>query len=272
MENFQILDADSSQQEAILAAKNGRNFVMQGPPGTGKSQTIANIIAEFLALGKKVLFVSEKKAALEVVKKRIDEKGLGDYCLDLHNHNSNKKSLLQDLSKSLNTTKNANDEFPYFSKFDRIKKQLNDYVSSLHTKLTLLNQTPQKIHGRLGRLDSVPDLLFDIKDVEKIDQNKLNEMEDFLGLFEKMKDLVKQKDSHLWKGTLITESSFDTESRISEKFETLSNLLREINASLSELINFQNILGNKSLSMIDRLTEYKMDLSQYLGHKKVKSL
>jgi len=63
----QVLDADSSQQEAIEAAKAGQSFVIQGPPGTGKSQTISNIIAEALAQGKKVLFVSEKKAALDVV-------------------------------------------------------------------------------------------------------------------------------------------------------------------------------------------------------------
>ena len=77
---FQILDADSSQQQAIEAVKEGKNLVIEGPPGTGKSQTIANIISEFLANGKKVLFVSQKMAALEVVKKRLDNNGLGDFC------------------------------------------------------------------------------------------------------------------------------------------------------------------------------------------------
>ena len=68
-ETFQILDADSSQQQCIQAALQGVTLVLQGPPGTGKSQTIANIIAEFIARGKTVLFVSEKMAALEVVSK-----------------------------------------------------------------------------------------------------------------------------------------------------------------------------------------------------------
>ncbi|WP_209284276.1 AAA domain-containing protein, partial [Prescottella equi] len=64
---FSILDADSSQRRCILAAANGKSFVMDGPPGTGKSQTIANMIAELMATGKSVLFVSEKAAALDVV-------------------------------------------------------------------------------------------------------------------------------------------------------------------------------------------------------------
>ena len=81
---FSILDADSSQQDAILLAKRGASFVLQGPPGTGKSQTITNIIAELMAEGKKVLFVSEKVAALEVVYKRLKKNGLGDFCLVLY--------------------------------------------------------------------------------------------------------------------------------------------------------------------------------------------
>lgn len=80
-EVYQILDADSSQQTAILAAKNGQSFVLQGPPGTGKSQTITNIITECLASRKTILFASEKMAALEVVKRRLKEAGLGSSCI-----------------------------------------------------------------------------------------------------------------------------------------------------------------------------------------------
>ena len=83
-DTFQVVDADSSQMDAILCAKKGISFVLQGPPGTGKSQTITNIIAECLADGKKVLFVSEKMAALEVVQKRLKDAGLTDFCLVLH--------------------------------------------------------------------------------------------------------------------------------------------------------------------------------------------
>ena len=96
-----ILDADSSQHEAIEAVKRGAHLVMDGPPGTGKSQTIANIIAEALAAGKTVLFVSEKTAALEVVKRRLDRCGLGDFCLELHSHKANKKQVVAELGRCL---------------------------------------------------------------------------------------------------------------------------------------------------------------------------
>ncbi len=90
-EVHQVKDADSTQILAILDVNSGRNMVLQGPPGTGKSQTITNIIAECIGCGRKVLFVSEKMAALDVVKSRLDEVGLGDAVLELHSHRTNKK-------------------------------------------------------------------------------------------------------------------------------------------------------------------------------------
>ena len=79
-----VLDADSSQQEAIEAVRSGSHLVVHGPPGTGKSQTIANLIATLAADGKRVLFVAEKRAAIDAVVGRLDRVGLGDLVLDLH--------------------------------------------------------------------------------------------------------------------------------------------------------------------------------------------
>lgn len=96
-----ILDADATQLQCITAAVAGRSFVMDGPPGSGKSQTIANMIAELLAQGKTILFVSEKAAALEVVHKRLWAAGLGDYCLELHSHKATRKEVAKQLGKAL---------------------------------------------------------------------------------------------------------------------------------------------------------------------------
>ena len=93
-----------SKQEAIEAAKRGVSFVLQGPPGTGKSQTIANIIAESLMAGKKVLFVSQKMAALEVVQNRLNQKELGDFCLEVHSHKMDKREVITRLMRSLSNT------------------------------------------------------------------------------------------------------------------------------------------------------------------------
>ena len=103
-----VRDADSSQTLAILEARAGRNLVIQGPPGTGKSQTITNIIAELLGSGKSVLFVAEKMAALEVVKRRLDESHLGDAVLELHSHKATKQSVLKELGRTLDRKRSTN--------------------------------------------------------------------------------------------------------------------------------------------------------------------
>ncbi|MEK6804650.1 MAG: DUF4011 domain-containing protein [Nitrospirota bacterium] len=103
-----IYDADSSQHSALIDALSGRNMVIEGPPGTGKSQTITNLIAAAIADGKTVLFLSEKMAALEVVKKRLTQAGLGDFCLELHSNKTQKKSVLE----SIETRKNKHFPLP----------------------------------------------------------------------------------------------------------------------------------------------------------------
>jgi very-short-patch-repair endonuclease len=97
-----ILDADSSQSSVIIdAIQNRENLVVEGPPGTGKSQTIGNLIAAALHRGMSVLFVAEKKAALEVVRSRLDHAGLGDFCLELHSHKTQKGQLHTDIGRRL---------------------------------------------------------------------------------------------------------------------------------------------------------------------------
>lgn len=94
-----IYDADSSQHSALIDVIEGKNVVIEGPPGTGKSQTITNLIAAALYMGKKVLFVSEKLAALEVVKARLSQAGLENFILELHSNKTNKKRVIEDIDK-----------------------------------------------------------------------------------------------------------------------------------------------------------------------------
>ncbi len=98
-----IDDADSSQHSALIDALDGNNLVIEGPPGTGKSQTITNIIAGAISQGKKVLFVAEKLAALEVVKRRLDAVGLGEFCLELHSHKTQKRKVFEEIGNRLNS-------------------------------------------------------------------------------------------------------------------------------------------------------------------------
>lgn len=100
-ETIHVDNADSSQTIAIEEVRRGNNLVIQGPPGTGKSQTIMNLIAATVKDGKRVLFVAEKMAALEVVKRRLDNIGLGDMCLELHSHKANKRAVLEELKRTM---------------------------------------------------------------------------------------------------------------------------------------------------------------------------
>ena len=99
------LSADSTQLAAVSYAAKGKTFVLHGPPGTGKSQTIANIIAHAIAQGLKVLFVSEKKAALDVVYSRLKSIGLGPFCLELHSNKSGKQHVLAQFAEALEMSK-----------------------------------------------------------------------------------------------------------------------------------------------------------------------
>lgn len=133
-----VKDADSSQIEAILAMKSGADLIIQGPPGTGKSQTITNIIAEAVALGKKVLFVAQKMAALEVVKKRLDETHLGYAVLELHSHKSTKKAVLGSIAESLEQGRpqTASRE-KELNELSAAKQQLDAYVEAIRKPILL---------------------------------------------------------------------------------------------------------------------------------------
>ena len=130
------ISTDSSQFEAIISSSQNKSFVLHGPPGTGKSQTITNIIANALYAGKKVLFVAAKKAALDVVKTRLNAIGLSPFCLELHSNKAKKTTVLEQLKSATDVVKKIAPE-NYKSESDRLfllRKELNDYVQALHRK------------------------------------------------------------------------------------------------------------------------------------------
>ena len=145
---YQVLDADSSQIAAIQDVKAGRNLVVEGPPGTGKSQTIVNLIAELLAEGKSVLFVSEKMAALDVVKDRLTSVGLGKFVLELHSHKTRRKKFLKDLQKATNVR--AQDPLNIdqtIRKLETLRRQLDDYSQIIHKPSFAVNLSPFQLYG-----------------------------------------------------------------------------------------------------------------------------
>lgn len=153
-----IVDADSSQHSAIIDVHKGKNLVIEGPPGTGKSQTITNIIADAISQGKKILFVAEKLAALDVVKSRLEEAGLGDFCLELHSHKSHKQRVYQDLASRMNRPFVAPMEInSKLNELKYLKSELNIYASLLAKKHENSGLTFQQILGNaeLNRMTKI---------------------------------------------------------------------------------------------------------------------
>lgn len=134
--NYPLIDdADSSQHSALIDAIDGKNLIIKGPPGTGKSQSITNLIAAAMAQGKKVLFVAEKLAALEVVRRRLDAAGLGEFCLELHSYKTRKRKVLDEVRKRLN--KHGHYRIPKeievdIARYEEIKTELKEHAERIN--------------------------------------------------------------------------------------------------------------------------------------------
>jgi DNA polymerase III delta prime subunit len=134
-DEFLVLDADSSQNYVVNAVLAGQDLIVRGPPGTGKSQTIANLIATLLARHKKVLFVAEKRAAIDAVLKRLQQRGLDDLVLDLHGGTGSRRKLAQGLARTLDgngSIPRTNHE-PAQQVVENRRERLNGYAEAIHS-------------------------------------------------------------------------------------------------------------------------------------------
>lgn len=146
-----VLDADGSQRDAIIQVLHGHHLIIEGPPGTGKSQTIANLIAAALGEGKTVLFVAEKLVALEVVKRRLDAAGLGEFVLELHSHKSSRADFYAALKERLELELSASQADPrgHREQIDGIKAEVSAYLDALHTPHATVELTPYRVFGEM---------------------------------------------------------------------------------------------------------------------------
>jgi len=127
-----VADADSSQAIAIQEAVTGKNLVIQGPPGTGKSQTITNIIAGAVQRGKRVLFIAEKMAALDVVHDKLVKCGLGPICLELHSRKAAKTQVLEQIQQGMNAARPPQWPNMVFSELEDTQRLLRVHSDQLH--------------------------------------------------------------------------------------------------------------------------------------------
>lgn len=217
-EVFSVLDADSSQLEVLLHARGGQNLVVQGPPGTGKSQTIVNLIAQALRDKKKVLFVSEKMAALEVVFRRLKEIGLSFACLEVHSHRSNKAKVIEELGKTLqqhSPTSVPSDASERFNRLIKRRELLNQYVKELHKPRGVLGFTAYKAHGYLAKYSNVPAINFDLP-LKQAQQATFDNLDDWRAAINRLAKIPEVWDNyagHPWVSANIDPASYTIEER-----------------------------------------------------------
>ena len=157
-DQYTVLPADFSQLRAIEEARRGENLVIHGPPGTGKSQTIANLIATLIADGKRVLFVSEKTAALDVVKRRLEECNLGAFCLDLHSDRARKSEVYRQLSAAVGDERAQLAVSVPIDELVEQRDRLNRAVRLLHERREPLGMSVRDVQGLFAQYSHYPSL------------------------------------------------------------------------------------------------------------------
>ena len=255
-EVFPILDADSSQLEVLVRTRAGQNIIVFGPPGTGKSQTIVNLIGQCLRDNKKILFVSEKMAALEVVYRRLKAKGLDFACLELHSHKTNKSRVIAELARTL--TEYQNVKVPRDAKEDFMILQqrqatLNSYVRELHKPRGGLGYSAYKAHGELARYSSVVELDFEIPKTP-ITETALDELDSWRLAVKNISSEASVWNNYAnepWKGTEIDldKYSFEAKNRI---VTMAMNTLKTINELEVVLKLVCSILGTAEPRSLER--------------------
>lgn len=258
---YEIMDADSSQQEAIEAAKRGVSFVLQGPPGTGKSQTIANIIAESLMAGKKTLFVSQKMAALEVVQNRINQKGLGDFCLEVHSHKMDKREVIMQLMRSLNNAQLPSPSQDYQLQRQELKQlrtALNLYVRQLHEPRFEMGLSLHRAQGFLAKYLDAPQINFSLTGLGSLSTAQFNKLCSMVRELASYKRIIERSKHHPWWGYKGLTSSLQNREELAAELRQTAQAIIDLHdrvratATALELPLPQTVL--ESIELLDILT------------------
>lgn len=236
---FTALDSDESQTRVIIRARAGHDLVVQGPPGTGKSQTIANLIAQFLLDGKKVLFVSEKMAALSVVYERLRECGLGAFCLELHSDKANKRDTLMRIGRAVAA------EPPSWPAADRqfhellqLRRELNAYVRDLH-RPALGRRSAFDLHGDLAKLDGAADVVEAFGfDATSLDESAEQEIDAVVARMARFGSFFDSTEPHCFAHLRTIRWSAQLQTELIAAMRTLATVARDVASTASRAAAF----------------------------------
>ncbi|MFZ2490269.1 MAG: AAA domain-containing protein [Thermoanaerobaculia bacterium] len=199
-EEFLVLDADSSQQRVVASVLRGQSGIIQGPPGTGKSQTISNLIASLAARGKRVLFVAEKRAALEVVMERLSSAGLNHLYLDLHGAELSQRNVMQKVRAALEVVGSVPpvSTGEAHARFENRRAKLNEHVERLHTRRAPSNMSVFEMQAALLRNGHRPLTRWRGEALASLDPSVSRRVHDVLTEAATQHDLVLATNSSPW--------------------------------------------------------------------------
>jgi very-short-patch-repair endonuclease len=238
-----VLDADSSQFSTLVDVSDGKNLAVEGPPGTGKSQTIVNVIASAIAQGRKVLFVAEKTAALEVVKSRLEAVGLGEFLLPLQAERSTREAVISSIRNrvTMNAGPPVRDFDARIARYRRIRSELATYIDVVSSPF---GQTGYKIYDILGKsiatnelMDSLPRPLQTpqrLENVERLSPATLEAIKSAARDIEKTWSNIKDSPSH-WRDVDLTSVDRFSVDRLIDIARNASVAFAEASASAEHL-------------------------------------
>ena len=259
---YQVLDADSSQRVSIEYALRGQSFVMKGPPGTGKSQTIANIIAECIANGKSVLFVSDKMAALEVVYKRLSEVGLAHFCLELHSSKANKQQVVAELKRSLDENLIPR-KLPSSHEFEQMaeyREALNGYVTALHEKRPYLQRSVYEVLSIISSLERVPFVPVGLTEIGTLTPQKMRELEELVSQLSKVWQVIEETDFP-WLGYRADKYNLEIRSELLTTLESINETLHGLELETEDFSAKRGVFPPETLARI----QWLLDVSKFLS-------
>jgi DNA polymerase III delta prime subunit len=254
LEAMQVLDADSSQLEAIVAARRGSHLLIEGPPGTGKSQTIANLIAEFMAEGRTVLFVAEKAAALEVVQRRLHQVGLGSFVAELHSRKASKRAFADELARAIRAEHaEAPDSSEEAARLQELRLGLNRYVAALHQPVEPLGRSPYQAIGRCAALAAAPEAGVELGDVTAWDGSRLRGAEEAVSGLAAAAARAGDPARHPWRGVRATDLTLAQRQQVARAVEAVAARLEPVAAAARGLRALLGLEGEGTVAECDQL-------------------
>lgn len=252
-----VMDADASQRQCVLAARAGRSFVMDGPPGTGKSQTITNMIAQLIADGKTVLFVSEKAAALDVVQRRLAALKLDPFVLALHSSKATRKAVAQELGAALRERPQSTSTLGSadIATLRTARRKLTNYAIAMNSVRQPLERSLHDVIGRSSQLADLPETPIPSADASSMTPEQFSLLRGAAEQLGRAWDVVQRGDGFLWRDLEDPSAGAAREAGLRHMAQTALDALGSLEATTANVCDELSLDSDIVPSDVDRLVE-----------------